>query len=228
MPFDQSTILDVADTLRGADLAISWDSTAPAGTYFQVYIDRMPTWNGTARFCVVPYPGRAVRIDVGAVLASEATADLSSELPSAPEDRVTLNWPGGTFLDSAIKGFFVYQSDTAGTPVDYAKSVFYTAAYTAGIITDGWGMGGWGDGGWGRAASYYTWTSDHLTGGVWSFGVKTVDLFGNLAHTLEGTATVIAAPPPPARNTAGNRLTYTYSGASTHQVTLNWLVPNGS
>ena len=228
MPFDQSAILDVVDTLRGTDLAIAWDSTAPAGTHFQVYVDRALTWQGTARSCVVPYPGRAVRIDVGSVLATEASTDLSSELPSAPEDRVTLAWQGGTFLDSAIKGFDVYQSDAAGNPVDYTTSLATIPAYTAGVITDGWGMGGWGDGGWGRAASYYTWTSDHLTGGTWSFGVKTLDLFGNLAHTLETTAVVVAAPPPPARNAAGRRLTYTYSGASTHQVTLNWLVPNGS
>jgi hypothetical protein len=227
MPFDQSTIHDVTDGLRGGDLAIAWDSSAPTGTWFHVYLDRVRVWSGTARSCVLPYPGNAVRIDVGAVLATEAWLDLSSELPSAPDDRVTLTWTGGTFLDTAIAGFEVFQSDGPGLAVDYSAPVATIAAYSAGQITDGWSQGGWNDGGWGESAGYYSWTSDHLAGGVWSFGVKTLDQFGNLAHTLETTATVIAAPPPPARNASGRRLTYIYN-ATPHTVTLNWLAPNGS
>lgn len=227
MAFDQSTILDVTDGLRNGDLGIAWNSSAADGTWFQVYIDRARVWSGTARSCAVPYPGRAVRIDVGTVLATEAFTDLSGSLPSAPDDRVTLTWTGGTFLDSAIAGFYVYQSDSPGGSVDYSKIVGTIAAYSAGQITDGWNLGGWNDGGWGEAAGYYAWTSDHLAGGVWTFGVKAFDQFGNLSTAVTTTATVTAAPWPPARNSSGVRLTYTYN-ASTHKVTLNWLTPDGS
>jgi hypothetical protein len=226
MPFDQSSILDVTDGLRGADLAVSWVSTAPAGTTFQVYLDRRLVWHGTARSCVVPYPGGAVRVDVGAVLPSEATTDFSGSLPSAPNDRVTLTWEGGTYLDEDISGFRVYMSPQAGAAVDLTTPVAVIAAYTAGQITDGYGEGGYGDGGYGRSASNYSWTSGHLASGAWGFDVQAFDQAGNVSTVATASATVIAPPGPPARDAAGRRLTYTYDPV-THTVTLHWLASPG-
>ena len=52
-------------------------------------------------------------------------------------------------------------------------------AYTAGVITDGFGYGGFGDGGFGEAAGSYSWTSGALTSGVWNFAVVPFDTAGN-------------------------------------------------
>lgn len=208
---------------RGREVRIAWTSSAPAGTIFQVYLDRALWWHGTDRYLDVPWPRSRVRIDVGHVGAGEGGSDFSGSLPSDPEpsDRVQLTWQGGAWQGD-VAGYAIYQSATAGGSVSYTTRVGYVPATTAGVDLSGFGQGGFGDGGWGQAAVSYAWTSARLGSGVWSFAVVPVDPAGNAQGSpTTTTATVVAAPNPPAPNAAGVRLTYTYN-AGTRVPTLIW------
>lgn len=227
MAFDQSSITRVypPEWDNGAVL-LRWDSTAPAGTYFQVYVARKLVSVGRERYAWIPWPQANVRIDVGAVDAARYRTDYSSSLPSTPPDRAVLSWLGGTYLDASgnddIAGFRVYGEATPGDGIDYTRALSDIPAYTDGIITDGWGLGGWGTGGWGRAASTYTWTSKPLTSGTRVFGIRSYDASGNEATPLVGSIAIAVPPRPPKPNTAGKRLTYSYS-PTTHVLTINWI-----
>ena len=234
MAFSQSGISGVNVQADGPELFISWNSSTPQGTVFQVYADDRLAWYGTARRCHVPIPsgasGRNVWVDVATVDPGEAQRDFSSGLASLRQGgpQVRLSWPGGTYLDTSglddIQGFRVYRGDTAGVPVDWSAPVDDVPAYPGGWICDGFGLGGFGLGGFGRSESVYVWTSPGLTGGVWQFAVVPYDHAGNNRGTGQiVSATVTAAPRPPATPAIGSRLTYHYSGPGTRQVTLNWL-----
>lgn len=229
MSFDQSTIQDVVTGRREADIALSWTSTAAAGTWFQVYLNRVLTWHGTDRACVLPYPAGYCRIDVGTVLPSEASLDLSASLPAPPGggNRVQVAWQGGAFESPNLAGFYVYMSAVAGGPIVYTAPVATIPAYTGSVTTDGWGMGTFGSGGFGSAAGNYSWTSGIVRAGVWSVAVVPFDTAGNSGTGTTGSVTVSGPPLPPARNAAGQRLTYTYN-ATTHVPTLNWLASPGA
>jgi hypothetical protein len=129
MAFDQTVIADVAVFDHLGDLGISWRSAAPAGTTFQVYLDRALSWAGVARRAIVPMPdvGREVRVDVGAVGEGEGGTDFSASLPAAPGGgrTVRLDWRGGTYEDLGddIAGFHVYMSAVAGAAVNYGVPV---------------------------------------------------------------------------------------------------------
>jgi hypothetical protein len=231
MAFDQTVIADVAVFDHLGDLGISWRSAAPAGTTFQVYLDRALSWAGVARRAIVPMPdvGREVRVDVGAVGEGEGGTDFSASLPAAPGGgrTVRLDWRGGTYEDLGddIAGFHVYMSAVAGAAVNYGVPVATVAAYPGGEILDGFGLGEFGEGGFGRSNSNYTWTSDPLSGGLWRFNVKPFDLAGNEGPaTVDVTATIAAPPGPPAPDANGIRLRYTYDPVS-HTVTLLWSPP---
>lgn len=72
---------------------VSWTSSAPLGTVFQVYVDRRLTWFGKTRFCHAPIPAgssrRNVWIEVGTVDSAEQTTDFSASLtgPGGTGDR---------------------------------------------------------------------------------------------------------------------------------------------
>lgn len=224
MPFDQSVITDGPNWAADAfDLRVWWSSSAPAGTTFQLYADGQLAWSGASRSASIPRPTAFMRLDVGAVAQGEATADLSASLPSlgGTPRRAVLTWSGGTYLDDAIAGFNVYGESTPGAGVDYAHRLAFVAAYGP-VVTDGAGMGGAGKGGAGRAAATYSWTSRPLYSGTWHFGVKPIDIAGNEGTAVAYTATISAAPRPPAPDTAGRMLTYTYV-AGTGVATLSWL-----
>lgn len=226
MPFDQSSIVEVRPPFwDGSTLQLSWTSTAPAGTTFQVYVGRRLAWYGASRWVALTMPESRVRIDVGAVGPGEATVDFSASLPASSEDRVTLSWLGGSYLDPTgrddVRGFRVFGSRRAGWAVDFTEPVAEIPAYPGGSPIDGYGLGGFGQGGFGRSASTYRWTSPALSKGTWTFAVVSFDAAGN-----EGTpnflTTEIAAPPrPPKAFPDGSRLRCDYDPA-TRKATLSW------
>jgi hypothetical protein len=226
MAFFQATITDVTAVRDGADLLITWTSTAADGTLFQVYVGRVLAWHGITRSCLVPMPlsGVATRIDVGTVASSEGIADLSGSLPTPAGGgaRVKLDWLGGSYLGADIAGFHVYSGTAPGGAGNYATPIATVAAYVQGMTSDGYGVGGYGVGGYGSAGASYSYTTEPLSGGTWNFGIKPFDMAGN-EGTAQTQSAVIAAPPrPPAANASDKRLTFSYNN-STHLVTLNWL-----
>ncbi len=234
MAFSQTSISDVRVMANGPDLFVAWSASAPAGTTFQVYLDRQLVWSGTAQRCHVPTPahaaGRNVWVEVGTVDAGEPTRDYSASLiaPANRTERATLGWSGGTYLDTSgqddIGAFQIYQSRAAGAPVNDAVAVDTVVAYPGGWINDGFGKGGFGLAGFGRAATTYQWSSGPLAAGVWHFAVVAVDQAGNPRGVpLTSSVTINAAPRPPASNAQGTRLTSTYAGPTDRRATLQWL-----
>ena len=234
MSFDQSTILEVVPKIEHGDRRISWTSSSPDGSIFQVYLDGVLAWTGTSRTCKVPKPGsgRSIQIDVGVVTPDARSRSFGRSLPrvSGTGRTVTLTWEGGTYLspdDDDVAGFHVYRSTSAGGTVDYSTTYATVPAYIQGIVDDGFGEGGFGEGGFGRSATYYTWVDPaQLPNGVWSYGVKAFDAAGNESTVATYAATVTGPPSPPAANPAGVRLTYTYN-ATTRVATLSWLASPG-
>lgn len=220
MAFSQATISEVTTARSFGDLVVSWASSAAAGTVFQVYVGRRLAWWGTARSVRIPYPQTLAPVEVGAVAATEGPADLSGSLPSAPDDRVSLTWTGGTFLGD-VAGYRVYAG--TGPGVGTATVLVATVPAYHGAVTDGYGLGGFNRGGYGQSATSHSWTSGPLPSGAWAFAVAPVDAAGNaLAAPTPVTATVASPPRAPAPGASGDRLTYAYN-ATTHVATLSWL-----
>jgi hypothetical protein len=89
MAFSQATILDLSPPqVRGSQVFLSWSSSSPSGTWFQVYINRRLAWSGQRLWTWVLIPAGPVRIDIGAVDAGEQSTDFSSSLSPAPARRV--------------------------------------------------------------------------------------------------------------------------------------------
>ena len=211
MAFSQSSITDVAaPVIRNGQVFLSWTSSAPAGTWLQVYLNAELAWFGQRTSVWTPVPSGPVRIDIGAVISGfgldgfgaggfssavglEGT-DYSSALPVTPKRRAELSWLGGYFEGIDLAGFHVYGEAKAGGGVNYAKALQTITAYPAGIDTSGFGLGGFGSGGFGQAAGTYDWTSEPLASGTWTFAVKPFDEAGN-EGTAVTAAVAIAAPP---------------------------------
>lgn len=225
MPLDLTTTTSVTFARRDADLVVSWISTAPADSIFQVYIGRGLVWSGRASRCVIPYPSGRVDVEVGTVGPAEEFTDLSASLPTATGtgDRVRLDWEGGSYLDpaGALAGFRVYMSAVPGGPVGL-EPVANLAAYGQAGVSDGFGVGGFGRGVFGSAPTSYRWESARLRNGVWTASVRPYDEAGNESPGTTATWTILAPPAPPARNAAGLRLTKSYNPA-TRIVILAWL-----
>jgi hypothetical protein len=146
-------------------------------------------------------------------------------LPAAPQDRAQLSWLGGSYLDASgnddVSGFQVYGEILPGSGMDYQNPLAEICAYPGGILIDGFGLGGYGQGGFGRAASVYTWTSQALYSGTWTFGVAPVDAAGNRGTPALTSITILAPPRPPAAFPDGSRLNYTFN-PDARTVTLFW------
>lgn len=228
MPFDDSVISDISARPFDADLFLSWSSSAPAGTTFQVYADGVLSWHGAELSCVVPLPSHRVRVDVGAVAAGEGKTDFSAGLtpPPGTGSRARLTWTGGNYLDpdGSLRGFHIYGEATPGGGIAYGTPLGFVAAYPGGRGTDGFGMGGFGSGGFGSGSGSYSWTSDPLISGTWNFGVKPVGTAGNEGTATTASVAISVPPAPPAADANGKRLTYTYLSGT---VTLNWLASPG-
>jgi hypothetical protein len=228
MAFDQAPIVAVDASQSRGQLHLSWTSTAPGGSWYQVYVGRKLSWSGISTTATVPAPPHRANVDVGVVGATERAVDFSASLPAPPSDRVTLAWQGGTFQDDGIAGFRIY-ADGYGSG-GFGEGGFGSddpplatvPAYTPGVYTDGFGSGGFGDGGFGAAAGSYSWTSGSLTNGDWTFAVVPFDTAGNEGEPAYQSATIAAPPGPPAFNAAGKRLSVSYN-PTTHVATLAWL-----
>jgi len=234
MAFSQDGIDAVTVVSDGPELLIRWNSAFPDPTFFQVYVDHRLSWSGSSRSCRVPLPfdavGRNVWVDVGIVPSGEAYLDYSSSLPGPTQrgDSVSLSWMGGTYLDQTglgnLLGFRIYRSKSPGGTIDRSLPVDTVTAYPGGRIVDGFGFGGFGTGGFGRAATTYVWTSPSLPSGTWQFAVVPYDRAGfDRGNGSSFTVNVTSAPRPPAADSAGSRLSYSYSGPATRLVTLQWL-----
>ena len=227
MAFDPTVITSVNVVRDDAELLITWTTTAPAGTLFQVYLDRARVWCGTALQCVLPWPVSRVTIDVGAVASNEGNVNFATTLPAltGTGDRAQLSWLGGTYLDANghddVKSFEVFGATVAGGSVSYTTLLATVLAYEQDVPADGFGVGGFGQGGFGKAASAYSWTSGPLSSGVWTFAVRTLDFAGNVTTGVTTTITISTAPRPPAAFSDGKRLHYTYN-ATSHVATLTW------
>jgi hypothetical protein len=210
MAFSQATISEVFPPLiRQGQAFLSWSSSSPAGTFFQVYLNAVLAWSGQARSAWVSIPSGPVHIDIGTVAAGEENTDFSGSLASAPARRAELSWLGGTFEAPDIAGFKVYGESTPGGGINYGTVLADITAYPAGILTDGFGLGSFGTGGFGRVAGTYTWTSEPLGSGTWSFAVVPYDAAGNAGTGATTTVTIAAPPREPAFGSDGiTRLTY--------------------
>ena len=220
--FTQQYITSVNPPVQyGTEIFLSWVSNAPPGLIFQVYENDVLVWHGSSPYCTLPLPTYTVRFDIGTVGFTQQTVDFSALLPPAPQIQAYLTWNGGTFEGSDIAGFRVYGENSPGAGIDFTSIAAIVPAYTAGVITDGFGYGGFGDGGFGEAAGSYSWTSGALTSGVWNFAVVPFDTAGN-----EGTGATVAVliqgpPQEPAPFSDRSRLQYTWN-ASNYEITLNW------
>jgi hypothetical protein len=235
MGFSQSTILAVNPPVYlGFQVSLSWTTSSPAGTWFQVYLERQLSWWGQATSATIGMPiAGPVRVDIGTVLPGEGQTDFSGSLPSVSARRAELSWLGGTFEGADIAGFRVFGSDSArgygqggyGTgqfgDVDLGIVLADITAYPSGISTDGYGLGGYGNGGYGQSASTYYWTSDPLTRGSWTYAVLPYDAAGNLGTPAVTGITIVCPPLPPALYGDNTRLKYTYKPAN-QEATLNW------
>jgi hypothetical protein len=224
--FDQSTITDVKPPVwDGSAILLEWTSSAPDGTVFQVYLDRVLAWHGTSHWVTLPMPASRTRIDIGTVGPGEATTDFSASLPTSPSLRARLSWLGGSYLDPSgnddVAGFQVFSEPTPGAGIDYGSPLAEVPTYPGGILTDGFGLGGFGEGGFGRAASAYSWTSPALGPGTWSFAVTSFDAAGNLGTPMITAVPIDAPPRPPAAFPDGSRLHLAYD-PGTRAATLSW------
>jgi hypothetical protein len=235
MAFSQATITGINPPVySGFQVYLSWTTSSPAGTWFQVYLDDALAWWGqTTTATLVLGSTGPTRVDIGTVDPGEEQTDFSADLAAAPARRAELSWLGGTFEGADIAGFRVYETTSATL---YGSGMFGAGpyggislgtlevditAYPSGIVTDGFGFGGFGYGGFGSAAGTYSWISDPLANGTYYYAVVPYDSAGNLG-TPAVTSLVIAGPPaPPALFGDGLRLHYTYN-PSNHEVTLLW------
>ena len=89
MAFSQSTITGVnPPRYSGFQVYLSWSTTSPAGTWFQIYINRVLAWWGqTTNARITLTTSGPDRVDVGTVNAGEEQTDFSGSLPSAPARR---------------------------------------------------------------------------------------------------------------------------------------------
>src|SRR3954454_15269223 len=133
----------------GNDLRVSWESSSPPGTTFQVYLDRRLARATTTRVARFALPIQPVYIDVIAVDPGSERVDFSAELAPLPARRATIEWSGGRYLSETIRGFHVHQSAAPGGPVAYDRVMAFVAWAPLDRPQDGFGIGGFGCGGFG-------------------------------------------------------------------------------
>jgi hypothetical protein len=222
--FSQIYIKEVFPPVQlGADLIISWTSTAPPGLWYQIYVNDALVWFGTSTKATIPLPPDISRIDIGTVSSANRAVNYSGSLAAAPLRRVTLSWVGGTYEAPDLAGFNIYGEAIPGAGIDYATLLATVPAYTADIITDGFGLGGFGLGGFGAGSASYSWTSTPKGPGAWHWAVRPFDAAGNEGSAVTVEVTICVPPLPPGPFADRTRLHYTYSQA-TKKITLNWNV----
>jgi hypothetical protein len=215
-------------TADGPNTIVSWTSSSPDGTLFQLYVNGRLTWHGPQHWTVLPTASYRVYYQVGTVDFDEGDTDFSSSLPAIPGagNRAFLTWNGGYWEGADIAGFHVYAGTTPGGAVSYTTPVAFVPIGIPGLSVGGYGEGPYGTTPYGSGSQKYEWTSDPLTNGTWHFGVKPIDSAGNEGTTLEVSGTITGEPATVPPNSSGLKLTYTYN-ATTHVATLNWLASPG-
>src|SRR5262245_56486084 len=147
--FSQATIIEVFPPIvRSGQVYLSWSTTSPAGTWWQVYINGQLAWHGQRLWTWVPIPSGPVRIDIGTVGTGNELTSFAAMLPSAPSRRARLSWTGGSY--GSVAGYRVYGPDAPGGAINYGRILATIGAYPAGIDTTGLG------------SPSYSWTSDPL------------------------------------------------------------------
>jgi len=219
----QSTITGVTVSQGDGTTRVTWTSTEPAGTWFQVYLGGRLAWSGTARSCVLATPA-ASRPVPGAILAvptGQQTRDFASLLPAQPGggSRAVVRWLGGAYLGD-VSEYLVYRSAAAGGSVSYAAPVAIVPARPGGDA-DGAGLGPAGEGGAGDAATVYEYGEVPPGPGAWKYGVKARDYGGALSAAIEFTVNVAMPPLPPPPFADRTRLHGSYN-AGTRVLTLTW------
>lgn len=225
MAFDESAAENAKITRTLGGTFLEWESSAPEGTVFQVYVDGILVASTTSRWAMLP-PGRPDRsrtIIVGGVDPDEAEQNLAAGLPATglDGDRALLTWYGGRYLGESLSGFLVYRSAVSGGAVSYAVEVADVPAAPFGAWSDGAGLGRAGKGRAGRAEQSYSWRSPPMATGVWRWGVKPVDAAGNLGTAVEVDSEIIAPPAPPVADNRGRRISYGYT-PGTGVAVLTW------
>jgi len=231
MAFDQSSITSLSLHQSGGDLVVAWTSSEPVGATFQVYLNHGLAWIGRGRKAVLPVPAGSTNhtVDVGVVDAGETRTDFGPTLssPAWGASFPRLTWEAGLHLGLGLDRFLIYRSLVAGGAVSYSAPIATVPAFPGGVVTDGYGMGGYGSGGYGHVSGSYVWVGAPLASGVWTFAVAACDVAGNQVASPSTVAiTITVAPRAPAPNSAGLRLTRTYS-AGTAKATLSWLASPG-
>lgn len=222
MPFDDSDISDVRLTRSGPSLVVSWHSTLPDSTIYQVYSGTVLAWSGRGTRTSIPLPTEECEVHVGAVAAGESRSDFSPSLPPAPGGgrTVKLEWDAGTYLDNTIFEFRIYKNIEPGGAVSYASPVAIVPFSVMGRTGDGYGRQRYGRAPYGRGVTRYRWTSGRLSGGDHTFAVKGADAAGNIGDVATVDATIEAPPEPPAR-VDGLRVSISYNEAA-GELTLTW------
>jgi hypothetical protein len=235
MGFSQATITGINPPVyAGFQVYLTWTTTSPPGTCFQVYLnDSLAWWGQTTTATLIIGPIGPIRVDIGTVGPGEEQTDFSADLLSAPARRAKLSWLGGTFEAANIAGFRIFDSTAA---VGFGNGTFGSSwyggvelgdledditAYPSGIQTNGFGLGGFANGGYGQVAGTYTWTSGPLLNGTYYYAVAPYDSAGNLGAASVVSVTIAGPPAPPALYPSGLRMTNSYD-AITDEVTLFW------
>jgi hypothetical protein len=205
---------------------IKWQSTW-TDKFHQVYVNGRytgTTLDSRQRQMIVPVPmslKSPVRIEVFAIEAEDAGADLSNELVSSPTNngrvRIVLlrsqNLPIGAtanvYYDSGT-GEIDYDHPLNDRPIrvwptwqdkaGFAMSGFGLGdfGYDAGAAV-GFGKGSFGHGQFGFDADTIEWISPPLPAGVYLFGARVKDSSGGQSAPSETTPVVVTPAPTPAQ-----------------------------
>ena len=194
MAFSQTTITSVNPPVyTGFQVYLSWTCSSPSsgfgvGGYAAVASGSaaarsgsrftstaLAWWGQTTTATLILGSTGPIRVDIGTVLPGEEQTDFSADLPASPARRANLSWLGGTFESIDIAGFRVYGSDSAGGSVDMTTVLADITAYPSGIMTDGFGLRRIRVRRLRRGRRHYTWTSEPLTDGTWSYAIVPYD-----------------------------------------------------